>query len=91
MGLLRNGKLLVGVRENALSGDVGQCLTYFAIFQYLFDPCFREWQMIFVLLQPLVVILFDGVGPASVDLAGCVLPFFEAAVSEHIAQVRFFR
>ena len=47
--------------------------------------------MIFILLQPLGVILLDGVSPAGVDLSGCVLPFLQALVSKKIAQMSFFR
>ena len=47
--------------------------------------------MVFVLLQPLVVVLFNSIGPASIDLTGRVLPFFKPLVPKNIAQMRFFR
>src|SRR4051794_9841091 len=55
--------------------------------QDLFNPSFRERQVVFVLLQPLVVVLLDEISPAGVDLPGGVLPFLQALVSEKIAQM----
>ena len=37
--------------------------------------------MVFILLQPLVVVLFDGIGPASINLAGGALPFLESLMA----------
>ena len=46
--------------------------------------------MIFILLQPLVVILLDGVSPAVVNLARGVLAFFQALMSKKVAEMSFF-
>jgi hypothetical protein len=46
--------------------------------------------MIFILLQPLVIVLLNGVYPAGVNLACGVLAFLQPLVSKEITEVRFF-
>jgi hypothetical protein len=61
-----------------------------ALPQNLLNSAFRKWQMVFILLQPLVVILLDGISPAGVNLTCGVLAFLQALMSEKIAQMSFF-
>lgn len=45
--------------------------------------------MVFILLQPLVIVLLDGIRPARVNLTRGVFPFLQALVSKKIAQMFF--
>src|SRR5512140_2375134 len=57
------------------------------IFEDLFNPRLGERQMVFVLFEPLPIILLDGISPVGVDLSGGVLPFLQPLMSKQIAQV----
>jgi hypothetical protein len=71
--------------SKATSRGLRSAVSSLPLSQDLFNPSFRERQVVFVLLQPLVVVLLDGIRPAGVNLAGGVLAFLQALVPKKIA------
>jgi len=59
-------------------------------FQNLFNLFLGNGEVILILLQPCAIVLLDDIGPASIDLSGGILLFFQPLVAKDVAQMSRF-